>query len=72
MNPSKDPLVKSLRKVNREHDKTPGARLAKLYRKRSLYRRRITLALAGLEACQDEIESLLVEQTGDVFLGGAK
>ncbi len=36
------------------------AKLDKLMRKRSLYRRRLTLALSGLEETQGEIEALLL------------
>lgn len=54
--PKREPVVIAAEKAYRA---SAQCKLDKLVRKRSLYRRRLTLALAGLEATQGEIESLL-------------
>lgn len=55
--PARDRVVIEAEKVYRASGQ---AKLDKLMRKRSLYRRRLTLALAGLEQTGNEIEEFLL------------
>lgn len=54
--PARDPLVIQMEKAYRESKKYE---LDKLLRKQSLYRRRLTMAQAGLEKVQEEIYDFL-------------
>ncbi len=54
--PARDPLVIQLEKAYRESRKY---QLDKLLRKQTLYRRRLTMAQAGLEQTQREIYEFL-------------
>lgn len=54
--PARDPMIIQMEKAYRE---SRQYELDKLLRKQSLYRRRLTLAEAGLEKVQQEIYNML-------------
>lgn len=59
--PVNDPLARALRKTNREFEKTPLGRLQALWKERSKWMRRETIARNKLQAIEARLDSLAEE-----------